>query len=58
MKMKTVSELMELMGSETTQAEAKAMSDLLKERTLDPDEMSDSEFFALIPDAIAKAEGK
>lgn len=56
--MKTVSELMELMGSETTQAEAKAMSDLLKERTLDPDEMSDSEFFALIPDAIAKAEGK
>jgi hypothetical protein len=48
-------QLIELMGSATTDAEAEAMREILKERGLDPDEMSDSEFFALIPEAIERA---
>jgi hypothetical protein len=47
--------LIELMGSETTDAEAEAMSQILKERGLDVEEMSSEEFFALIPEAIERA---
>lgn len=47
--------LRELMGSETSEAEAKAMQEILAERGLHPDEMTDTEFFTLIPDAIDRA---
>lgn len=53
--MKTVSEIMELMGNRATEAEARAMLNLLVEKNLDPDEMSAREFFALIPDALIRA---
>jgi len=52
----TVSEMMERMGSETTEYEAKAMLDILSRRGLDIDDLSDSEFFALIPEAIRDTE--
>ena len=45
----TLSNLMELMGSTTTEAEAEAMQEILDERSLDPDEMSDSDFFCPDP---------
>jgi hypothetical protein len=44
----------ELMGSVTTDAEARAMVDILTERGLDAAQMSDEEFFALIPEAITR----
>lgn len=55
----TTSEMMELMGSETTMAEAAAMIEILAERGLDAKTMDDSAFFALIPEAVelAKTEG-
>lgn len=53
--MQTVQELMELMGSATTEDEARAMQDILFEQNLDPREMTDHDFFALIPLAIKRS---
>ncbi len=52
--MKT-NDLMELMGSAATMAEAEAMETILAERGLSADEMTDEEFFSLIPLAIERA---
>lgn len=51
----TASEMMELMGSATTEAEADAMIRILAERGLDAKTMDDSAFFALIPEAVERA---
>jgi hypothetical protein len=54
--MKNLQEIRELMGSETTVSEAHAMMQILETRGLDVDDLSDREFFALIPDAIELAQ--
>jgi hypothetical protein len=51
----SVGQMAEWMGSMTSDAEAQAMIEILGERGLDPDEMSDSDFAALIPDAIERS---
>ena len=51
-------ELLDAMGSQTTDADANAMWHLLAERGIDElDDISDEDFFALIPLALAKARG-
>ena len=55
MSEKTVYEIMEMMGAMATDEEGRAMRDILDERNLDPDEMTDREFAALIPEAIERA---
>ena len=52
--MKT-SEMQELMGTDTTPTQAEAMLELLAERDLTVDTLSDDEFFRLIPEAIVRA---
>jgi hypothetical protein len=58
----SINELMQRMGSEATEIEALAMAALLRERHgIDtkaddsPDDVTDQQFFALIPEAIARA---
>jgi hypothetical protein len=51
----TRNEILEAMGNLTSEPEAQAMEEILEERQLDPIEMTDSEFFALIPQAIERA---
>jgi len=48
-------ELQQMMGSMTSNAEAQAMADILKERGLDPQDMTDREFFALVAEAVKRA---
>lgn len=47
--------LRELMGADATDEEAAAMAAILKERGVDPADLSDEQFFALIPEAIERA---
>lgn len=51
----TIQWLAERMGSMTTDLEAEAMKEILEENNLDVDEMTDKEFFALIPEACERA---
>lgn len=51
----SIQEIAERMGAATSDAEAAAMIEILQERGIDsPDQLSDEEFFALIPDAIER----
>lgn len=51
----SIQELAERMGATTSDAEAAAMIEILEERGIhSPDQLSDEEFFALIPDAIER----
>lgn len=52
----TVQQMAQLMGSEASDREARAMFEVLRERGLEPDEMTDEQFFALIPEAVERAE--
>jgi hypothetical protein len=54
----TISYLQELMGGDTTTAEAKAMKQILDERDLIADDMTDAEFFALIPLAVETSQSR
>ena len=52
----THQEILEAMGPETTDAEARAMAEILKERHIeDLRDIRDMDFFALIPEAIERA---
>ena len=52
----SIQEIAERMGAATSDAEAAAMLEILRERGIDsPDQLSDEEFFALIPDAIERS---
>jgi hypothetical protein len=51
-------ELQQMMGSSTSEAEALAMADILKERGLDPQKISHSHFFAVVAEAVERAKPK
>ena len=51
----TIQDLAQAMGSMASEREAIAMQHILRERNLDIDELSDEEFFSLIPEAIKRA---
>jgi CTP synthase (UTP-ammonia lyase) len=51
----TVHRMMELMGDFTTEAQAKAMIELLDSRGLTVDGMEDQAFFDMIPEAVERA---
>lgn len=52
----TTEEMQARMGNETTSAEADAMLRLLKKRNLTVDQLTDEQFFKLIPEAVRSIE--
>lgn len=51
----TANEVQIYMGIGTTEDEAAAMVEILRERGLDVNAMRDEDFFALIPEAVERA---
>jgi hypothetical protein len=51
----TIYELQQRMGADTSDAEAEAMSHIMTELDVALDDITDAEFFALIPKAIERA---
>ena len=51
----TTQQLAEMMGNMTSDREARAMQEILKERDITPDDVNDREWSALVADAVARA---
>ena len=51
----TTQQLAEMMGNMTSDREARAMQEILKERDITPDDVNDREWSELVADAVARA---